>query len=297
MTAPPRLDAIYVTASARDARYTRICVASIKHFYPDAPVKLLIGGPLEEGLQEEMERYWNVGVADVPRRDWGWGFVKLEPLFGAAGERFMVLDSDTAFGGKVLATWADSTADFLVDDEQQSEDETRRLYYDWRKLARVDPAARAPGFVFNSGQWFGTAGILTREDFAPLVDWSGAKPTLKHADLFMPGDQGVLNYVLNQKSDVVAVDRQKIMRWPGHGMEGFTAATVAAKTAPPLVIHWAGMKKPRLGAMAGSDVLRFFEAFYYSQLPAGRLQAAAARVKYPLAEWRHDLGKRIRARL
>jgi hypothetical protein len=295
---PARLNCIYVTASARDARYTRICVASIRHFYPDAAIKLLAGGRLEEGLADELACYWDVGISDIGRRDWGWGFVKLEPLFGRPGERFMVVDSDTVFVGPVLATWAASTADFLVDDEQQSEADTRRLYYDWHKVAAVDPAARLPQFVFNSGQWFGTAGVVSREDFTLLMDWSGMSPQLRHPGLFMPSDQGVLNYVLNQKAmlDGILVDRRKIMRWPGHGLDGITAQSVAARTAPPLVVHWAGMKNPRLGTMAGADVLSFFEQLYYSRLPWAGARRFWASVRYPAADWHHDLDLRIRQR-
>ena len=160
--APPRLDCIYVAASAHDARYTRICVASIRYFYPHAAIKLLAGGALEPGLREELARYWDVGMADIRPGNWGWGFVKLEPLFGPPGQRFLVVDSDTVFAGPVLEAWAASSAEFLVDDEQQTETDTQRLYYDWRKVAAIDPAARPPQFVFNSGQWFGTAGVLCR---------------------------------------------------------------------------------------------------------------------------------------
>ena len=198
--APARLDCIYVAASAHDARYTRICVASIRHFYAHVPIRLLPGGPLESGLKEELARYWDVGIANIHPGNWGWGFVKLEPLFGPPGERFLVLDSDAVVVGDVLETWAGSAADFLVDDEQQSESDTRRLYYDWRKIAAIDPEARPPEFVFNSGQWFGTAGVLTRKDFALFVNWSGMPPRLHYPDLFMPGDQGVLNYVVNQNA-------------------------------------------------------------------------------------------------
>jgi hypothetical protein len=295
---PARLDCIYLSASARDARYTRICVASIRHFYPDAPIKLLAGGRLEQGLADELSRYWDVSLPDFNRRDWGWGFVKLEPLFGRSGERFMVVDSDTIFAGRVLATWAESTADFLVDDEQQSEADLLRLYYDWRKIAAIDPTAQPPKFVFNSGQWFGTAGVVRREDFALLMDWSGMSPQLRHPGLFMPGDQGVLNYVFNQKATLsgISVDRRKIMRWPGHGLADISAQSVADRTAPPLVIHWAGMKKPRLGDMAGADVLRFFEQLYYSRLPWAGTRRFWAGVKYPVAEWHDNLSVRLRQR-
>lgn len=280
------LDSIYVAASARDARYTRICVASIRYFYPCARIKLLVGGSLEEGLAEELSRYWDVHIADVPTGDWGWGFVKLEPLFGQEGERFLVLDSDTVFGGPVLDTWKSTKADFLVDDEQQHEADIGRLYYDWRKVAEVDAAAQPPQFVFNSGQWFGTAGLLVREDFAPMLDWSGMPPKLRYPHLFMPGDQGVMNYVLNQKAakDQVVVERRKIMCWPGHGMDGFTADSVAARSAPSLVIHWAGMKRQRLGTMVGEDVLRFFESLYYSRLPGGGARRRVRAALYPVED-------------
>jgi hypothetical protein len=289
---------VYIAASARDARYTRICVASIRHFYPDVSVKLLASGQLEEGLAEEMARYWNIGISDVRLGNYGWGFVKLEPLFGRPGERFMVLDSDTVFAGHVLASFADSTADFLVDDEQQSEADLHGLYYDWRKVAAVDPAARPPQFVFNSGQWFGTAGILTREDFVPLVDWSEMPPKLRHPGIFMPGDQGVMNYVLNQKAmlDGISVDRRKIMQWPGHGMHRLTAQNIADRKAPPLVIHWAGMKHARLRTMVGSDVLRYFEHLYYSRVPAARARQFLVGIKYPATAWCHDLSVRLRQR-
>src|SRR5262249_36450745 len=297
-SAPLRLPPVYVAASGRDARYTRICIASIRYFYPQVPIKLLAGGPLECGLKEELARYWDVRTDDVRPSNWGWGFVKLEPLFGRPGERFMVVDSDTVFAGHVLATWAASAADFLVDDEQQSEADVQRLYYDWRKVAAIDPAARPPQFVFNSGQWFGTSGIITRADFALLVDWSGRPPKLRRADLFMPGDQGVLNYVLNQKvmRDGVLVDRRNIMRWPALGMKGITAQSIANGMAPPLVVHWAGIKKSRIGAMAGGDVLQFFEQLYYSRLPAARARRFWAAVKYPTAKWHDDLSVRFRQR-
>jgi hypothetical protein len=269
-----RVDCIYVTASVRDARYTRICVASIRHFYPRVVIKLLAGGRLEAVLRRELARDWDVSPADVPRGDWGWGFVKLEPLFGRAGERFLIVDSDTVFVGDVLATWAASSADFLVDDEQQSESDIHRLYYDWRRIALIDPAARPPRFVFNSGQWFGTAGVLSRDDFAPLMDWSKTPPKPRHPELFMCGDQGVLNYVLNQKAMLEGrrVDRRKIMRWPGHGMDDITAATVSARYAPPVIVHWAGFKNPRLRAMPAADVLSFFERQYYEKTPFGSLR-------------------------
>src|SRR5579864_5917378 len=76
------IDCIYIAACARDARLTRICVASIRYFYPEVPIRLLAGDILQCGLAEELHRYWGVGLVDLPSGDYGWGLVKLEPLFG-----------------------------------------------------------------------------------------------------------------------------------------------------------------------------------------------------------------------
>ena len=167
-----QVDCIYVAASAHDARYTRTCVASIRYFYPEIPIRLLVGGRLQCGLANELRRYWGIGIADLPAGDYGWGFVKLEPLFGPARERFLVLDSDTVLAGLVLEARNESRAPFLVDDEWQSEADTKGLYYDWEKVRKIDPDARPPQFLFNTGQWFGTAGVLSRDDFAPWAEWT-----------------------------------------------------------------------------------------------------------------------------
>jgi hypothetical protein len=290
------VDCLYIAASARDARYTRICVASVRHFCPDIPIRLLVGGRLQRGLSDELQRYWNVGTADLPKGDYGWGFVKLEPLFGQPGERFLVLDSDTVLTGQVLDIWNEFPAPFLVDDEVQSEADTKRLYYDWEKVRKIDPNARPPRFVFNSGQWFGTAGVLTRDDFAPWVEWTMPR-TLRHPEYFMPGDQGILNYVLNQKAatDGLRVERRQIMRWPGHSMGGLDAETVSKRAAAPRVVHWAGVKKARQRDMIGADLLKRFEKVYYKRLPVGEARRFFAGYRDALSYWLH--GARVRLTL
>jgi len=272
-----QVDCIYIAAFAGDARYTRTCVASVRYFYPDVLIRLLISGTLQRSLTDELRRYWDVWAAELSKGDYGWGFVKLEPLFDSPGKRFLVLDSDTVLTGPVLEVWSDARAPFLVDDEKQSEDNTKRLYYDWESVRGIDPCAQSPQFVFNSGQWFGTAGVLTRADFAPWVDWTMPR-RLRYPRLFMPGDQGVLNYVLNQKAalDGLQIERRQIMRWPAHSMEGLDSETVAKRSAVPRIVHWAGLKKARQRAMLGADLLSFFEKFYYDRLPSGRTRRMVA---------------------
>lgn len=281
----PRVERVYVAAATHDARFTRICVASIRHFHPDVRIELLAGGALQRGLTQELRRYWDVDVAPTPAGNYGWGFVKLEPLFGSPGATFLVLDSDTVITGPVLDLWTDTGAPFLVDDEMQPEALARSLYYDWDKVGAIDFRACAPRFVFNSGQWFGTAGMLTRADFAPWVEWTMPR-TLRHPECFMPGDQGVLNYVLNQKVllDGLHVERRRLMRWPKHGMDGLGAEAVAGHATPPLVVHWAGLKRTRQRDMAGADLLAYFETQYYKRLPAGIARRRLASARHVLSQ-------------
>lgn len=291
------IDCIYVAASARDGRFTRICIASIRQFYPRARLQILAGGPLQPGLASELRRYWDVDIADFPKGDYGWGFVKLEPLFGREGERFLMLDSDTVVTGPVLDLCSASEAPLIVDDEVQPDIEIRRIYYDWEKLAQIEPALR-PAFVFNSGQWFGTGGVLSRTDFAPWIEWDMPR-RVRRPDIFKNGDQGILNYVLNRKSAAgeIAVGRTRLMRWPGHSMKGLDAHSVASGLSDPLVVHWAGLKKQRLSAMPGADLLRHFESAYYARLPGGSIRRRWNAGRLSAGNWTRDARIKLRMRL
>jgi hypothetical protein len=268
---------ILIAASSRDLRLARICIASVRHFYPKAEVLILPGAPLPPAFLKEVAEFWDVGVFPVEEGHYGWGFVKLEPLFAESRNTFLILDADTVMAGPVIETLEECFAaadkpDFIVDEEDQPEVEMRRLYYDWDLVSTVDPTTQRPAFVFNSGQWCGKSEVLTRADFDPWVEWTFPR-RLKHPEIFMPGDQGILNYVLNQKAAIedTPVARLPLMKWPGHGMSGFEATDIRAGSAPSRIVHWAGLKKIRFSSMSGGDLLLHFERAYYQRLPNGRL--------------------------
>jgi hypothetical protein len=289
------VDCVYVAASGLDSRYTRISVASIRYFYPDIPVRILAGSRIRPRLLEELRQYWDVTPAEIPAGDYGWGFVKLEALFGPPGERFLMLDSDTALTGPILESWMDSDAPFLVDNEEQSELAKKQLYYDWRKLREIDVTVQPPRFVFNTGQWRGTAGVLARDDFAPFVEWTFPR-RLRHPEHFMCGEQGVLNYVLNKKAmlDGLRVECRPIMRWPGRELRCLDPEHLAK--AEPLIVHWAGLKKARLSQMNGYNLLAFFEKFYYRRVPGGAPRRILASYAYSLSFWLREFCLRTRLR-
>jgi hypothetical protein len=108
----------------------------------------------------------------------------------------------------------------------------------------------------------------------------------------------VLNYVLLQQEALggLEIDRRPLMRWPGHGLDGLELADVAAGTAPPLVIHWAGMKATLLREMPGADLLRFFEDRYFERLPLGRLRRRLALWRHVWTQWSGAVGVRVALR-
>jgi len=291
------VDVVYVAASKLDARYTRICIASVRHVYPNVPIRLLPGGELRRSLVDELRRYWNVGVADVPKGEYGWGFVKLEPLFGPRRERFLVLDSDTVIIGPVLDLASHHDEDFVVDDEIQSPAGAKAIYYDCETAANDGALLPNPAFLFNTGQWFGRSGILNRDDFGGLVGWDFPR-RLTNPRLFKNGEQGILNFVVNQqwRAGRLRVARVPLLRWPGHGLRGVDAAAVAAGSCTPCVVHWAGMKKTRHRDMLGADLLTYFEGEYYDRLPAGRARKALASGRHVICEMTHAVHVKAAAR-
>jgi hypothetical protein len=290
------VDVVYIAASTNDARFTRICVASVRRFHPDVPICLLVGGPLQRGLAGELHRHWNVGVADFPRENYGWGFVKLEPLFRPPGERFLVLDSDTVITGPVLELAAQHEEDFIVDDETPEPQRAREIYWDPVRAAQEGNPLASPLFLFNSGQWFGRSGLLTREHFRGLVEWSWPR-RLVRPSVFMGGDQGILNYVVNEQLRLgrLSAARIPLMRWPGHGLDGLSAESVANRSCPTVVIHWAGMKRTRQRKMLGADILDYYERRYYERLPNGSTRMLVDRCRSVLAGGLRRVEARVRA--
>ena len=50
----------------------------------------------------------------------------------------------------------------------------------------------------------------------------------------------------------------------------FDLGKIAADSPYPFVIHWAGLKRPQIKAMIRSDILLFFEDYYYSKIRFGK---------------------------
>jgi hypothetical protein len=271
-----KIDAVYLLAHRYYMRLTRICVASIRYWYPEVPIYLIkdeVAGPFST---EEIERYWNVGVMATTDRAFGWGFGHLEPLLDARRHRFLVMDVDIAFVGRVIDRLEQHDEDFVIDEEDHPDPPGpgfAGLYFNLERLKAWDPAFTFPRFAFNAGQFVGTAGVLTRADFDGLVRWSTPRAT-ERPEIFNYGDQGLLNYVLMKKlaAGAISVARVPFMRWGEEEMREFELARIDTDSPYPFLIHWAGLRKPRMKDMCRADILYKFEDFYYSRIPLSTLR-------------------------
>jgi len=264
---------IYIPTHKGDVRLTAICAASIRYWYPEIPILLIKDYSQGSFDTSEIERLCNASIFQTTKREFGWGFAKLEPLFEAEHRRFLVVDSDTVFTGPVLDELNRHDTNFIVDDETPPPDEVKRHYFDLVKLRELDPSFHFCGKTFNSGQWVGTSGLVSPSDFNLVVDWT-SPPTLKYPQHFMPGDQGVLNYVLSrlEQNGAVSVSRLPLMLWAPRDINHLDLSLLKKDSPYQQIIHWAGVKKQRLGAMPRADILRFFEQCYFSSMPLGSLK-------------------------
>jgi hypothetical protein len=269
-----RIERIYVNTYRKDFHLARICVASIRYWYPEIPIYLLkdtVGaGDFDTSA---IERHFGVRILQAKTKTYGWGFSKFEPLSRPSGEAFLFLDADTVMSGPILDRLAGIEADIIVDQEVQPIEKLRALYFDPEALRCLDPGFTYPGFTFNGGQFAALSGILMEADLNPFFDW-GPPPKTLYPGVFKNGDQGLFNYIMQKKSaeGAISLVRSPIMIWP----EGGTADHVdldAIRNRRPVedrVIHWAGMKAVPYAKLPRKDILEFFKAEYHSQV--GRRQ-------------------------
>ena len=282
-----RIDRVYVAAHRRDLRHTRICVASIRRWYPSIPIFLLKDETNGIFSTEEIEKTWNVQLWPTAARSFGWGFIKLEPLFDEERVRYLMLDSDIVFLGRVIDALEKFNSDFVVQEEQQPAHDVPNLYFDPARVrASLNHAFTGPAFTFNSGQYVATSGLIRRDDFANLVMWSEPR-RVRHPEMFNPGDQGVLNYVVLEKlaAGGLTVARTPFMKWGRAEMAEFDVAALNGESPYPFLIHWAGLKHVRLGRMLRADILRHFERAYYARLTHGSVRLRTRVMADEIARW------------
>jgi hypothetical protein len=292
---------VYVNAYKYDSDFAEVCIASIRYWYPHIPIVLIKDTGAGNFDTRPTEENWDIQVFDSPRKRFGWGFGKWEPLFIDQIHSFLVLDADTVLTGPILDAARGVSSQFIVHEEVQPMRRLNEIYYKLDRIKEVNAAFVYPGYTFNEGQWFGTSGVLTREDFAPILEWT-EPPTSKFPQILLQGAQGHFNFTLQLKQQLgsVSLTRKKIMIFPEGNNADFLDLEKIKRKVPdyPFVLHWAGYRFRTIEELPRGDILAFYRDYYFSKLGKAYARRASIRRRYLYYEERFlHCSRRLRSLL
>jgi hypothetical protein len=286
-----KIEGVVVSCYVRDFYLTRLCVASLRYWYPDLPIWLLKDVHAGDFDTREIESHWGVQIYPTKRRSLGWGFGKLELMTELPARRLLLLDSDIVIVGRVIDRLEKLDADLVVNEERYDAAGIETNFFPLEKLRKLDPEFAHPGWAFNTGQLVVTTGSIRKADVGDLVDWEARK--VRDPDLFRKGEQGVSNYVVQKRLQrgELSVHRERFMFWPGtpEAVAHIRVADLTPEGKHQELIHWAGFGWGQgIFGMPRSDILRHFEDLYYSRIPGGQLRRSVRALRSRLGRVRRS---------
>ena len=298
-----RIDSVCILCTARDAWLARIAVASVHYWSPRIPITLVKDPVYGRFATGEIERGWTARAIETLSQPCGWGFARIELLFRFPGQRLLILDADTVLCGDLVAALEDSDADFVVSAEQIEAarlDDLQPYYYRFDCMRELDPEFARPTSLFHAGHIVATSGILGRGDFDPWLRWSSPVEH-RYPQCFIAGDQGVLNYVVAraERQGRLTVDRRHFAILASTPeLSRIRLEAIRGRASEPFVVHYLGRKPALLFRFPRRELLAFFERYYYSRIPWGRvrraLRFAGAVARVARARARRVLARRAR---
>ena len=145
-----KIEVIYIPCTKGDFRLTRICVASIRYWYPDIPIILVKDLIYRDFDTSELEKHFNVSVYPQKAKIYGWGFSKFEVFLEEEKRRFLMLDSDIILAGPILDILEKHNEDWIVFDEPFTEIDLYKYYYDPAKIKELDPEFNFLNFILHT---------------------------------------------------------------------------------------------------------------------------------------------------
>ena len=261
---------IVVACFKKDIHLARICVASVRYWYPEIDIYLLKDLNQGDFSTREIELNFNCKVFKTKRKKFGWPWSKLEVIFNEEKALWFFIDSDIVFVGRVLGNFAEiDHGTFCVTGEKipfESDPEIEANYLNIDVVrSRINKYYSYPGFVFNGGQLLISSGILKEQDFSDVISFNPLIEN-KFPEIFKHGDQGILNYKLaafhkEKKINLIYLD---FWAWPNTPLaKSFTLSDIKNKISRPYLIHWAGVKPVEFSKTPHYDILSFYENQYY----------------------------------
>lgn len=272
---------IVVCCNKKDFFFARICIASIRYFYSSIDIEIVPDYGNGYFNTKELETSFNVKKIDFGIKKLGWSGAKFHYLYKAvSGKKILLLDADIVFTGNFIERLLPQfeKSDYIVSIEvveNPYEEWVKQIYFDTKKIEAQFPLYKFPGYFFNAGQIFVTTGSISKDVLNEHFDPS-KYPFWKNQSLFPLVDQSVYNYLLPTLSTTnnLILGTAEFMMWS----KSTIVADLELKDIQDGIlqnglIHWAGDKRvATLSGMTRKDILIFFQQYYYSKVPNGKLK-------------------------
>ena len=272
---------IVVCCNKNDFYLAKICIASIRYFYPAVDIELVKDKGNGDFKTNEIQQLFNIKVLDLGIQKMGWSGAKFHYLYAMPkGKKVLLLDSDIVFLGpfieEILPIF--SNADYIVSEEPEQNpyaEWVKSIYFDVKKVSAIYNEYKYPGFFFNAGQVFATVGAIETETLDQFFDRHNY-PYWKNSDLFPLVDQSIYNFLLPLLSSnkKLILKNVSFMLWANNQfINNISLDELKKRKIERGLVHWAGcFRDPLLSKMEGAHILLFFEDFYYSHIALGGLR-------------------------
>lgn len=262
---------IVVFANAKDFFLTKICIASIRYYYPNIEI-ILVKDELNGRFNSRiLQNIYNVKELRLSKKFFGWAAAKLHFLIEVdENKNYLCIDSDIIFVGKVLSKFEYCKSDFIVSSEEYEwSDVVKRVFVDPEKVISYYPNYSFPGFFFNAGQTIVNPSKITAEDFNGVFD-PNRYPYYQDRNVFCCVDQSILNALLpslknENRISFEGVEFMKSSTEFFQKNENNSIETLSENNH--FLVHWAGdIRECNLKKMKGSELLYFFQNEFESNL-------------------------------
>lgn len=275
---------IVVFCHKHDFFLAKICIASIRYYYPNVPVYLVkdkINGDFNSAI---LEKFLNVKEIDLGQEKYGYTSAKLLFILSKKFKyrKFLILDADTVFVGNVLSRlqkYVDKF-DFVVSAEKiftPGKKAFSRFFYNAEWAKSKFPQLKYPGYVFNTGHIFVSPYKIKPNKVVPYFSkhsypyWNE-----KYIKNFPTFDQSLLNIIIPILTDAGEISTKPILfsKWSDSRFVDKMLISKIKSGKYPYIVHWcASPKDVNVINMHRGDILKFFNEYYYSKIPLGILHS------------------------
>lgn len=265
-----KIEKIYMVTHRYDLPNLFTCLASIKYWYPNIEIVIIKNQNNGRFNLDFLKRYYNVTFLYETTYSYGKFYGSLEPFISGKNERFIIVDTDTAFTGRIIDFAETKTEDFVIDYEIQPIEKTKSLYWDSERIGEYISNFSDRWFTFNNGIMACMGNKIIISDFTDFMRWEKhQQPVILDSTVFPTYDQSAINVVINKKFEKkeITVAREKIMIYPPQftgSAETLLAGIIQKDAAEFRVIHWADTKNLKLTQRPLANVFNFYADLFFN---------------------------------